>query len=134
MLCCHQFAQKTCPCPSQHYENLFLNMLYSCYVRCSFLPHSSFHLSELAKVWRCYVKQIVVLLGWVSFPITHPNPLAFVHSTLECCSFLMWAITVQPLFCTSLGLCRPPKKNTPHVARRDAMLATYSCLTANTPS
>ena len=56
----------------------------------------------------------VVLLGWVSFPITHPNHLAFVHSTLECCSFLMWAITVgQPLFCTSLGLCRPPKKEHP---------------------
>ena len=104
--------QKTCPYPSQHYENLFLNMLYSCYVRCSLFPPSSFHLFELAKVWRCYVKHIVVLLGWVSFPITHPNPLAFVHYTLECCSFLMWAITVgQPLFCTSLGLGRPQKKH-----------------------
>ena len=50
--------QKTCPYPSQHYENLFLNMLYSCYVRCSLFPHSAFHLFELAKVWRCYVKHI----------------------------------------------------------------------------
>ena len=50
--------QKTCPYPSQHYENLFLNMLYSCYVKCSLFPHSSFHFFELAKVWRCYVKHI----------------------------------------------------------------------------
>ena len=50
--------QKTWPYPSQHYENLFLNMLYSCYVRCSLFPHSAFHLFELAKVWRCYVKHI----------------------------------------------------------------------------
>ena len=53
--------QKTWPYPSQHYENLFLNMLYSCYVRCSLFPHSSFHLFELAKVWRCYVKHIRAL-------------------------------------------------------------------------
>ena len=50
--------QKTSPYPSRHYENLFLNMLYSCYVRCSLFPHSSFHLFDLAKFWRCYVKHI----------------------------------------------------------------------------
>ena len=63
-------------------QNLFLNMLYSCYVRRPLFPHSSFHLIELAKVWRCYVKHIrAPYLSHIRREKAHPHGTAGIQKS-----------------------------------------------------